>query len=133
MGAQIRRGVILTILLFCDTKNNIPWILNIIKGKFSMTYVYFKHIKHIKLNDKATITTAKDEVWISSWKLLFSGGRDEPSVGGVYRENFFSGSGGWVSKFSATGELPHSSSGQKSTLYGYLINYLILSSKMAAF
>lgn len=89
MGAQIRRGVILTILLFCDTKNNIPWILNIIKGKFSMTYVYFKHIKHIKLNDKATITTAKDEVWISSWKLLFSGGRDEPSVGEVYRGKFF--------------------------------------------
>lgn len=48
-------------------------------------------------------------------------------------ENFFSGSRGWVSKFSATGETPHSSSGQKSTLYGYLINYLILSSKMAAF
>ena len=59
MGAQIRRGVILTILLFCDTTKKYP--MNI-KVKFSMTYVYFKHIKHIKLNDKATMTTAKDEV-----------------------------------------------------------------------
>lgn len=82
--------------------------MNIIKVKFSMTYVYFKHIKHINLNDKATMTTAKDEVWIR-WLhencYLVGGGmnlRWEESTG----ENFFSGSGGWVRKFSATGEIP---------------------------
>ena len=64
-----------------------------------------------RLRDPGAVTTAKNEIYIGMWKLLYNGGRDKNLVGRNLLERNFSRWGAWVnSRLVGGGDSPHPAS-----------------------